>query len=304
MVTFQDTCINSKCSNPFVDDGFVWCRLKDGYFECEFDERWNECPSYKSVRQAMKEHTIYSHIRKTKATRFLEISSNKITNKNVVGDKMKIFIDTANTEEIRKANDWGIIDGVTTNPTLIVKEQRGFNEIIREIISIIDGPISVEAISLKSEDIIKEAIEMSKWSKNIVIKIPISQEGLKSVKILNDLNIKTNVTLVFSVNQAILAAKSGATYVSPFIGRLDDIGYDGMQVIRDMVSIFKKYGFNTEIIVASVRHPLHVFESAKAGADVATIPFSVIEKMFNHPLTDNGLDAFNKDWKKLIKKVD
>ena len=214
---------------------------------------------------------------------------------------MKIFIDTANIDEIRKANDWGVIDGVTTNPSLIAKERRGFDEVVREIISIIDGPISLEVISLQSDGMIKEAINMSEWSKNVVIKIPMTQEGLKAVKILNAQNIKTNVTLVFSVNQAILAAKAGATYVSPFIGRLDDIGHDGMQIVRDMVTIFNIYHYETEIIVASVRHPIHVIEAAKVGAHVATIPYNVIEKMFSHPLTDAGVAKFMSDWKKVPK---
>jgi len=216
---------------------------------------------------------------------------------------MKIFIDTANIEEIKTANEWGVIDGVTTNPTLVAKEGKDFKSIVDQILSIVDGPISVEVISTDSKGMVKEALDMSKWSKNIVIKIPMIPEGLKAVKILKEKGIKTNVTLVFSVNQAILAAKSGATYVSPFIGRLDDIGHDGMQIIRDLVQIYKneKYGFKTEIIVASVRHPLHVVDSAKIGAHVATIPFSVIEKMFKHPLTDIGLEKFLKDWKKVVE---
>jgi transaldolase len=214
---------------------------------------------------------------------------------------MKIFIDTANIEEIKAANEWGIIDGVTTNPTLVAKEGKDFKSVVNQILSIVDGPISVEVISTDSEGMVKEALVMSKWSKNIVIKIPMIPEGLKAVKILNEKGIKTNVTLVFSVNQAILAAKAGATYVSPFIGRLDDIGHDGMQIIRDMVQIYKLYDFKTEIIVASVRHPLHVIESAKIGAHVATIPYNVIEKMFKHPLTDNGLEKFLKDWEKVQK---
>ncbi len=214
---------------------------------------------------------------------------------------MKIFIDTANIDEIKKANDWGVIDGVTTNPTLVAKEGRGFDEVVREIISIVNGPISLEVIGIQSDEMVKEAIKMSAWSQNVVIKIPMTPEGLKAVKILNTKNVKTNVTLVFSVNQAILAAKAGATYVSPFIGRLDDIGHDGMQIVRDMVTIFKEYNFKTEIIVASVRHPLHVIEAAKVGAHVATIPFNVIEKMFSHPLTDAGLNKFLNDWKKVPK---
>jgi transaldolase len=214
---------------------------------------------------------------------------------------MKIFIDTANIEEIKAANEWGIIDGVTTNPTLVAKEGKDFKTMVNQILSIVDGPISVEVISTDSEGMVKEALVMSKWSKNIVIKIPMIPEGLKAVKILNEKGIKTNVTLIFSVNQALLAAKAGATYVSPFIGRLDDIGHDGMQIIRDMVQIYKLYGFTTEIIVASIRHPLHVIESAKIGAHVATIPYNVIEKMFKHPLTDNGLEKFLKDWEKVQK---
>ncbi len=214
---------------------------------------------------------------------------------------MKIFIDTANIEEIKAANEWGIIDGVTTNPTLVAKEGKDFKYMVNQILSIVDGPISVEVISTESEGMVKEAFVMSKWSKNIVIKIPMIPEGLKAVKILNGKGIKTNVTLVFSVNQALLAAKAGATYVSPFIGRLDDIGHDGMQIIRDLMQIYKLYDFKTEIIVASVRHPLHVVESAKIGAHVATIPYNVIEKMFKHPLTDNGLEKFLKDWEKVQK---
>ncbi len=214
---------------------------------------------------------------------------------------MKIFIDTANIDEIKTANEWGVIDGVTTNPTLVAKERKDFKSIVYQILSIVDGPISVEVISTDAKGMVKEAVEMSKWSKNVVIKIPMIPEGLKAVKILNEKGIKTNVTLVFSVNQAILAAKAGATYVSPFIGRLDDIGHEGMQIIRDLVQIYEKYGFKTEIIVASVRHPLHVIESAKIGAHVATIPYNVIEKMFKHPLTDIGLEKFLKDWKKVIE---
>lgn len=211
---------------------------------------------------------------------------------------MKIFIDTANIEEIKKANEWGVVDGVTTNPTLVAKERKNFKELINEILCIVDGPISIEVISTDSEGMVKEALEMSKWSENIVVKVPITPEGLKAVKILNDKDIKTNATLIFSVNQALLAAKAGATYVSPFIGRLDDLGQDGMQIVRDLMNIFKIYDIETEIIVASIRHPMHVVESAKAGAHFATIPFGVIEKMFKHPLTDIGLESFLNDWKK------
>lgn len=212
---------------------------------------------------------------------------------------MKIFIDTANIEEIKKANDWGVIDGVTTNPSLVAKEGREFKELIREIVNIVNGLISVEAISTNAEGMVKEAVELSKWSQNIVVKIPMIPEGLKAVKILCAKEIKTNVTLTFSVNQALLAAKAGATYVSPFIGRLDDIGHEGMQIVRETIEILKLYNFKTEVIVASVRHPLHVIEAAKAGAHVATVPFNVIEKMFKHPLTDIGLERFLNDWKKV-----
>ena len=212
---------------------------------------------------------------------------------------MKLFIDTAKLSEIRQAHDWGIIDGVTTNPTLVAKEKKNFQELIREILKIIDGPVSVEVISTEAEGMVREALEFSQWSKNVVIKIPMTPEGLKAVKILHGSKIKTNVTLVFSANQAILAAKAGATYVSPFIGRLDDVGHEGMQVIRDIVKIYQNYGFGTEVIVASIRHPLHVTESAIAGAHVATIPFSIIEKMFLHPLTEVGLEKFLKDWQKV-----
>ena len=212
---------------------------------------------------------------------------------------MKIFIDTANIGEIRKANDWGVIDGVTTNPSLVAKEGREFRELVHEIVNIVDGPISVEVISTNAEGMVKEAVELSKWSSNIVIKIPMILEGLKAVKILCAKGIKTNVTLTFSINQMLLAAKAGASYVSPFIGRLDDIGHEGMQIVREAVKIFNIYNFKTEVIVASIRHPLHVIEAAKSGAHVATIPFKVIEKMFKHPLTDIGLEIFLEDWKKV-----
>ncbi|MCK4736040.1 MAG: fructose-6-phosphate aldolase [Methanophagales archaeon] len=214
---------------------------------------------------------------------------------------MKIFIDTANIEEIGRANDWGVIDGVTTNPSLVAKEGREFKELVQEIVNIVDGPISVEVISTNAEGMVEEAVELSKWSSNIVIKIPMIPEGLTAVKILCAKEIKTNVTLAFSVNQVLLAAKAGATYVSPFIGRLDDIGHEGMQIVRETVKIFDIYDFKTEVIVASVRHPLHVIDAAKAGAHVATVPFNVIEKMFKHPLTDIGLERFLEDWKKVKK---
>lgn len=213
---------------------------------------------------------------------------------------MKIFIDTANINEIRKANDWGIIDGVTTNPSLVAKEKRDYRELIPEIISIVQGPISVEVMSTDAENMVKEALIISEWSQNIVVKIPMIPEGLKAVKKLDANGVKTNVTLVFSVNQALLAAKAGASYISPFVGRLDDIGHDGMIIVRDAREIFEKYQFKTEIIAASIRHPLHVIEAAKAGAHAATIPFEVIEKMFKHPLTDIGLERFLNDFKYII----
>lgn len=215
---------------------------------------------------------------------------------------MKIFIDSANIDEIKKANEWGVIDGATTNPSLIAKEKnKNFDDIIQEIIDMINGPISIEVMSTETEEMIKEAIKLSELSQNIVIKIPMVPNGLKAVKILREKNIKTNVTLAFSINQALLAAKAGATYVSIFIGRLDDIGHDGIQIIRDTVNIFNIYEIDTEIIAASIRHPLHVIESAKACVHIATVPFNVIEKMFYHPLTDIGIERFLKDWEAVKK---
>lgn len=214
---------------------------------------------------------------------------------------MKIFIDTANTEAIKKFYDMGIIDGVTTNPTLISMEGKSFHEVVSEITEIVDGPISIEAVSTKAEDMIKEARRLSKINPNVVVKIPMTSEGLKAVKVLSKEGVKINVTLVFSTNQGLLAAKAGATYVSPFIGRLDDRGHEGMQIIRDLVQIFKNYGFKTKVIVASIRHPLHVIDAAKAGADVATIPPDVLEKMLEHPLTDLGINRFLEDWRKVKK---
>lgn len=210
---------------------------------------------------------------------------------------MRIFLDSANIDEVKKAKQWGVIDGVTTNPSLIAKEKdKNFKDIIQEIIDIIDGPISVEVISTDTKEIIEETIELSKLSKNIVVKIPMTPDGLKAVKILNTKDIKINVTLVFSTNQALLAAKAGATYVSIFVGRLDDIGHEGIQVVSDTIKIFNLYHMKTQIIAASIRHPLHVIESSKAGVHIATIPFNIIEKMFKHPLTDIGIERFLKDW--------
>ena len=215
---------------------------------------------------------------------------------------MKLFIDTANIDEIREINSWGVICGVTTNPSLIAKEGRDFKQVIEEIVSIVDGPISAEVISLESEGMIKEARELAKIHPNIVIKIPMTKEGLKAVSVLSKENIKTNVTLIFSANQALLAARAGATFVSPFVGRLDDIGNEGIHIIEDIADIFYIYGIDTEIIAASIRHPIHVIQAAKAGADIATIPYKIFEQMLAHPLTDIGIEKFLKDWGKLENK--
>ncbi len=214
---------------------------------------------------------------------------------------MKIFLDTANVEQIREAASWGIIDGVTTNPSLIAKEGRDFKEVVREICEIVDGPISAEVISLDADGMVEEARELAKIHKNIVIKIPMTVEGLKAVKRLSAEGIKTNVTLVFSANQALLAMKAGATYVSPFVGRLDDIGHVGMDLVAQVMDIIDNYGFETEVIVASVRHPTHVLEAALLGAHIATVPYAVLEKMVKHPKTDEGIDRFLKDWEKVPK---
>lgn len=217
---------------------------------------------------------------------------------------MKFFIDTANVEDIKKANDMGIICGVTTNPSLIAKEGKNFNDVIKEITSIVDGPISgeVKATTIKAEDMIVEAREIAKIHKNMVVKIPMTVEGLKAVKILSKEGIKTNVTLIFSTNQALLAARAGATYVSPFLGRLDDISTDGLELIRTIADIFATHDIDTEIISASVRHPIHVTECALAGADIATVPYSVIEQMTKHPLTEQGIEKFKKDYEAVFGK--
>lgn len=212
---------------------------------------------------------------------------------------MKFFIDTANIKEIQEAASLGILDGVTTNPSLVAKEGRNFRELLDEIVKIVDGPISAEVVSTDYDGILKEANELAKIHKNIVVKVPLIREGLKAVKTLTDDGIKTNVTLCFSASQALLAAKAGATYISPFVGRLDDISTDGMGLIYDIIQIYENYGFPTQVLVASIRHPLHLVEAAKMGAHVATMPFDVINKLFNHPLTDIGLDKFLSDWKKL-----
>jgi len=215
---------------------------------------------------------------------------------------MKLFIDTANVEEIKRVSKWGILDGVTTNPSLIAKEGRDIKEVVEEICSIVDGPISAEVISLNSEEMVEEAKELVKIHKNIVIKIPMCEEGIKAVSILSKEGIKTNVTLIFSAQQALLAAKAGASYVSPFAGRLDDIGSDGLQVVADIAEIFYNYNIQTEIIAASIRHPMHVLNAAKAGAHISTIPYKVLSQMLKHPLTDSGIETFIKDYEKQNSK--
>lgn len=214
---------------------------------------------------------------------------------------MKFFIDTANIDEIKEAHSMGMVDGVTTNPSLIAKEGRGFEEIIKEICEIVNGPISAEVISTDTDGMLKEARNLSKIHDNIVVKIPMMVDGLKATRTLSEEGIKTNVTLVFSPLQALMAAKAGATYVSPFIGRLDDISQEGLLLVEQIVEIYSNYAFDTEIIVASIRNPLHVLESALMGADIATIPFNVLSKLAAHPLTDKGLKAFLDDWNKAKK---
>lgn len=214
---------------------------------------------------------------------------------------MQIFIDTADISEIREAAEMGVIDGVTTNPTLVAKTGKKFEDVLREIVKITDGPVSAEVISIESDTMIKEAEMLSKIGKNIVIKIPMIAEGLKAVKSLTKAGIKTNVTLVFSPLQALFAAKAGATYVSPFVGRLDDITHYGIDIVEDIVTIFENYEFDTKVLVASIRTPLHVLDAARMGADVATLPFKVIKQLISHPLTDKGLDLFLNDWKKVPK---
>ena len=215
---------------------------------------------------------------------------------------MKLFIDTAIVEEIKKANDMGVICGVTTNPSLIAKSGRDFKEVITEITNIVDGPISAEVISTEAEGMVKEADELVKIHKNIVIKIPMTQEGLKATKILSSKGVKTNVTLIFSAAQALLAARARATYVSPFLGRLDDIGMDGMDLIKEIVEIFEIHDIKTEIIAASIRNPIHVTKAARCGAHIATVPYKVIIQMTKHPLTDAGMEKFLKDWEDVPKK--
>lgn len=215
---------------------------------------------------------------------------------------MKFFIDTANIEEIKKAWDLGVIDGVTTNPSLIAKEGKDPVQILKAICSIVKGPVNGEVIGITADVMIKEAKELAKIHKNIVVKIPMIEEGLKAVKELSSMGIKTNVTLIFSANQALLAAKAGAAYVSPFVGRLDDISHHGMDIVEEILDIYENYLFETEVIVASVRNPLHVLDAARMGAHIATIPYSVITQLIKHPLTEMGLEKFLKDWEKVPKK--
>ncbi len=213
---------------------------------------------------------------------------------------MRIFLDTANIDEIREASKLGVMRGVTTNPSLLAKERTAdMKAVVQEIASIVDGPISAEVLSLEPEAMIREARQVSSWASNVVVKIPMSEAGLEAISVLSSEDIKTNLTLCFSLNQALLGATAGATYVSPFVGRLDDIGHTGMDLVRDIRMIFDNYGFKCEILAASIRNPIHVVEAAQAGADVGTMPFAVLESLLKHPLTDSGLKKFLQDWEKV-----
>lgn len=214
---------------------------------------------------------------------------------------MKIFLDTANIAEIKEAQKLGFLDGVTTNPTLIAKEKKPFDGVIREICEICSGPVSAECIARIADELVPEGRRLAKLAKNVVVKIPLTRDGLKAIKILSGEGIKINVTLCFSATQALFAAKAGAYFISPFVGRLDDAGHNGMEIIRDIKTIYKNYSYTTEVLVASIRHPLHVLEAAKIGADIATIPFSIFEKLIQHPLTDQGVIRFEEDYKKIPK---
>ena len=214
---------------------------------------------------------------------------------------MKIFLDTANVESIQKYIDLGIVDGITTNPTLLFKENNDPVDAMRKIVKLVDGPVSLEVVATGFDEMMEESLKLANYGDNVVVKIPMTIEGLRTVNALTKKNIKTNVTLIFSANQALLASKAGATYVSPFIGRLDDIGHDGLTLISDIVQIFASYDISTQVLVASVRHPIHVIESAKLGADVVTLPPEILQKMIHHSLTDKGLDAFLADWEKVKK---
>ena len=214
---------------------------------------------------------------------------------------MKIFLDTANLESIQKYLELGIVDGITTNPTLLFKENSDPVDAMKKIVKLVDGPVSLEVVATGFDGMMEESLKLAKYGDNVVVKIPMTSEGLKTVNALTKKNIKTNVTLIFSANQALLASKAGAAYVSPFIGRLDDIGHDGLTLISDIVQIFASYDISTQVLVASVRHPIHVIESAKLGADVVTLPPEILQKMIHHSLTDKGLDAFLADWEKVKK---
>ena len=212
---------------------------------------------------------------------------------------MKFFIDTANIGEIKEGISMGMVDGVTTNPTLIAKENREFNAVVKDILQVVEGPVSLEVISLKAGGMVAEGKKLAELGNNVVVKIPMTTEGLKATKILADVGINVNQTLVFSPVQALMAAKAGAAYASPFVGRLDDISHDGMDLVEQILTIYDNYGFETEVIVASVRHPVHVLEAARMGADIATIPFKVIAQLAKHPLTDAGIEKFLADWEKV-----
>lgn len=214
---------------------------------------------------------------------------------------MKIFLDTANVESIEKYSELGVVDGITTNPTLLSKEKGNPIKTMKKIVEIMKGPVSLEVVAVDFDKMMEESLKLAKYGENVVVKIPMTMDGLKVVHTLSKKNIKTNVTLIFSANQALLAAKAGATYVSPFIGRLDDIGSEGLNLVSEIVQIFASYDISTQLLVASVRHPLHVIEAAKMGADVVTLPPDILDKMIRHPLTDKGLDSFLSDWKKLEK---
>lgn len=214
---------------------------------------------------------------------------------------MKFFIDSANISEIQEGISMGMVDGVTTNPSLIAKEMMGFEEVVKEILEVVDGPVSLEIVGSEAKVMVQEGKKLVKLGDNAVIKVPMTKEGLKATRIFADTGIKVNQTLIFSPLQALMAAKAGAAYVSPFVGRLDDISHDGMGIVEQIIAIFDNYGFETEIIVASIRHPLHVLEAALMGADIATIPFNVLEKLTRHPLTDRGIETFLADWKKIPK---
>jgi transaldolase len=215
---------------------------------------------------------------------------------------MKFFIDTANIQEIKDGLALGMVDGVTTNPSLVARERKGFDQVIREILSVVDGPVSLEVISPEAKGMLKEGRKLAKLGSQVVIKVPMTTEGLKATRIFASEGIRVNQTLIFSPVQALMAAKAGAAYVSPFVGRLDDVAHDGMEIVDQIMTIYHNYGFDTEVIVASVRHPRHVLEAALMGADIATIPFSVIAQLARHPLTDKGIDAFLNDWKRVPKK--